>query len=84
MEIIEKAIEITAIIDAQKKLILDEPLPVVGPTRVRVIILLPEDIEIDEKEWLYTATTNPSFDFLKEPEEDIYTINDGKPFNAQR
>ncbi|MBI5748980.1 MAG: hypothetical protein HZA00_07625 [Nitrospinae bacterium] len=82
MEIVEKAIEITATIDAQKKLILDEPLPVVGPARVRVIILLPEDIEIDEKEWLYTAAVNPSFDFLKEPEEDIYTINDGKPFHA--
>lgn len=32
-----------------------------------------EDAEINEKEWLYSATVNPSFDFLKEAEEDIYT-----------
>lgn len=38
--------------------------------------------EISESEWLYAATTNPSFDFLKEPEEDIYTLEDGRPFDG--
>ena len=38
---------------------------------------------IDEKEWLQAAATNPAFDFLKEPEEDIYTLADGKPFYDQ-
>jgi hypothetical protein len=84
MEILEKAIEATATIDADRKLILDEPLPVVGPTKVRVIILLSEEVEIDEKEWLRSAGVNPAFDFLKEPEEDIYTLSDGKPFHDQR
>lgn len=41
-----------------------------------------EDGEIDESEWLRAAATNPAFDFLKNPEEDIYTLDDGKPFNA--
>ena len=36
---------------------------------------------IDESKWLYAATTNPAFDFLKEPEEDIYTLADGRPFD---
>ncbi|MGD1809235.1 Z1 domain-containing protein [Dapis sp. BLCC M126] len=36
--------------------------------------------EINEQEWLYAAATNPVFDFLKDPEEDIYTLKDGKPF----
>jgi hypothetical protein len=27
------------------------------------------------------AAKNPAFDFLKEPEEDIYTPADGKPFD---
>jgi tetratricopeptide (TPR) repeat protein len=40
-----------------------------------------EDGEIDEHEWLRAATSNPAFDFLKDPEEDIYTLADGKPFN---
>ena len=40
-----------------------------------------EDGEIDEREWLRAAASNPAFDFLKDPEEDIYTLADGKPFN---
>ncbi|MGK7921114.1 MAG: hypothetical protein AB4080_14015 [Trichodesmium sp.] len=37
--------------------------------------------EINEQEWLHAATTNPTFDFLREPEEDIYKLTDGKPFS---
>ena len=81
MDIVEKAIEVTATIDANRQLVLNEPLPVVGPTKVRVIILLSEEADIDEKEWLRSASVNPAFDFLREKEEDIYTLADGKPFH---
>ncbi|MBI5286222.1 MAG: hypothetical protein HY878_01355 [Deltaproteobacteria bacterium] len=84
MDIVEKAIEATATIDANRQLVLDEPLPVVGPTKVRVIILLPDEVDIDEKEWLHSAGVNPAFGFLREPEEDIYTLADGKPFHDKR
>jgi hypothetical protein len=84
MEIVEKAIETTATINANRQLVLDEPLPIAGPTKVRVIILLPDEVDIDEKKWLRSASVNPAFDFLKEPEEDIYTLADGKPFHDQR
>jgi hypothetical protein len=84
MEFIEKAIETTATINAQRQLVLDEPLPVSGPARVRVIVLLPEEADIDEKEWLRMASTNPAFDFLKASKEDIYTLADGRPFHDQR
>lgn len=40
--------------------------------------------EITEQEWLKAASSNPVFDFLKDPEEDIYTLSDGKPFNDRR
>ncbi|HKZ56659.1 MAG TPA: hypothetical protein VJ024_03050 [Thermodesulfovibrionales bacterium] len=83
MDIVEKAFETTATIDAQRQLILDEPLPIAGPKKVRVIILLQEEPEIDEKEWLRAASANPAFDFLKGKEEDIYTLADGKPFHDQ-
>jgi len=79
-----RAIETTGTVDAQRRLVLDEQLPVVGPTRVRVIILLPEEADIDEEEWLRMAAANPAFAFLKEPEEDIYTLADGRPFHDQR
>lgn len=43
-----------------------------------------QDVEIiDEREWLHAAASNPAFDFLKDPEEDIYTLADGKPFHDQ-
>jgi len=50
MEVASKTIETTGTINAQHQLILDEPLSIVGPTRVRVIILLPEEADIDKEE----------------------------------
>ncbi|MDB9514584.1 type II toxin-antitoxin system prevent-host-death family antitoxin [Kamptonema animale CS-326] len=38
-------------------------------------------VELEEYEWLKAVATNPVFDFLKDPEEDIYTVADGKPFH---
>jgi hypothetical protein len=78
-----KALDVVGTIDEQRQLHLDEPLPIVGPSRVRVIILIPEEPDMDEKEWLQAAVSNPAFDFLKEPEEDIYTLADGKPLHNQ-
>lgn len=46
---------------------------------VKVIIMYNEEPE--ETEWLKTITNNPAFDFLKEPEENIYSLTDGKPFH---
>jgi hypothetical protein len=75
-----KAIETTGTIDAQHHLVLDVVLPITGPTRVRVIILVPEESDINETEWLQAAAANPAFYFLKDPEEDIYTLSDGRAF----
>ncbi len=35
-------------------------------------------------EWERAIATNPSFAFLNDPEEDIYTLEDGKPVNPER
>ena len=50
---------------------------------VRVLILFddkktPED---EEKLWMSSISNNPAFDFLNDPEEDIYSLNDGEPIN---
>jgi hypothetical protein len=79
-----RAIELTGTIDEQRQLHLDEPLPIVGPSRVRVIILAPQDDDIDEREWLQWLSKNPAFDFLHDPAEDIYTLEDGKPYHAEK
>jgi hypothetical protein len=78
-----KALEVVGTIDEQRRLQLDEALPIVGPSRVGVIILIPEETDLDKQEWLQAAAINPAFDFLKELEEDIYTLADGKPFHDQ-
>jgi hypothetical protein len=36
--------------------------------------------EPNETEWLKASLNNSAFKYLQDPEEDIYTINDGKPF----
>jgi hypothetical protein len=82
MEIVERAIETHGTIDKEHRLVLDEALPLEGPQRVRVIILVPEEVEIDERKWLETAVSNEAFAFLNDPEEDIYSLSDGKPFNG--
>jgi hypothetical protein len=79
-----RAIEASGTIDEDRKLHLDEPLPIAGPSRVRVIILVPEDDDIDEQQWLRSAAANPAFDFLRDPAEDVYTAADGQPFDDSR
>ena len=81
MSFVEKAIETQGTINKDHCLVLNEALPVEGPKRVRVIILLPQEAEIEERSWLKAAASNEAFDFLKSPEEDIYTLADGKPFH---
>ncbi len=73
------AIEVTGIIDENHQLKLDEPLPVTGPMPVRVIVLYPIPTDIDESLWLQAAASNPAFEYLQDPEEDIYTLADGRP-----
>ncbi|MBD3375973.1 hypothetical protein GF406_13135 [candidate division KSB1 bacterium] len=78
-----QAIETTAIIKDQKQLLLDEPISLRGGDKVRLIILLPEENDIDHAEWLSAAAANPVFDDLNDPAEDLYTDADGKPFSDQ-
>jgi len=78
-----RAIELDGIIDEKNQLHLKETLPVTGPSRVRVIILIQGETGIDEKEWLAAAASNPVFDYLDDSKEDIYSISDGKLFYDQ-
>ncbi|HTV61803.1 MAG TPA: hypothetical protein VMH30_04460 [Verrucomicrobiae bacterium] len=77
------AIETTGIVDAEHQLRLDEPLPIPGESRVRVIVLVPEVEDISEEAWTKAASASPAFDFLKDAAEDVYTAADGKPFHDQ-
>jgi len=78
-----KAIEASGTIDQERRVLLDEPLPAGVSGRVRLLILVGED-EILERDWMRAAAQGGSFDFLNAPEEDIYTLEDGKPFDDAR
>lgn len=75
------AIEMMGIVDTERRLVLDETLPIAGPTRVRVIVLVDDQDEVTEATWLKSAAVNPAFDFLKDEREDIYSLADGKSFH---
>jgi len=75
-----RAIETTAVVHALDQLRLDTPLS--GGISTRVLVLFPEEYEeISKSEWLYAAATNPAFGFLKNPGQDICTLEDGRPFD---
>ena len=77
------AIEATGTVDAQHQLRLDEPLPLPGDSRVRVIVLVSDADEISEVAWRKAISASPAFDFLRDEAEDIYTADDGKRFDDQ-
>jgi len=74
-----KAIEVPGRIDQDRHLQVDDPIPVEGPCRVRVLLLIPDEDEVSEREWLSAAAHNRAFDFLTDTGEDIYTVRDGRP-----
>jgi hypothetical protein len=71
-----QAIEATGVLDAEGLIRLDPPLPHGRPRRVRVLmwVLDEPDAELEEQTWLAAVSTNPSFAFLHDPEEDIYSL----------
>ena len=77
------AIEVEGSIDERRRLHVDAPLPIAGPSRVRVLILFSEPNDFDESEWRHAVSSSPAFDFLADPAEDIYRPADGKPFLDQ-
>jgi hypothetical protein len=75
-----RSIECAGTITSQGELQLDELLPLNQPSRVRIIVLFPESLESDDltpDQWNRALANNPSFAFLHDAEEDIYTLENG-------
>jgi hypothetical protein len=51
--------------------------------KIRIVLLVDEvnDDSEEEKLWMKSISSNPVFDFLKESNENIYSLTDGEPFN---
>lgn len=78
-----KTIEIESKTDSVGVLSVSYPLDK-KDKKVKVIILHDDNEPIDEEKlWLKFASQNPAFDFLNDECEDIYSLEDGKPFDNQ-
>ena len=77
-----KAIEVVGTIE-DGRVRLDQPLPPGVAGRVRLLVVIGDD-EPSDQEWLRAASHGGAFDFLKAPEEDRYTLADGRPFDDTR
>jgi hypothetical protein len=76
---VSQRIETIGTLDAQGHIQLDTPQPQAKPSRVRIIMLLDDEDDLVPGQWESAIATNPSFAFLNDPEEDIYTLANGKP-----
>ena len=59
-----------------------EPFEIPCPTSL-IVTMLPaasENESDSEEAWLRAVASNDSFEFLADPVEDIYTLEDGEPF----
>jgi hypothetical protein len=72
------AVETIAHIDQFGNITLPKPLKVRNKN-VRIIILLPEGEEMTDEEWMQSAAQNSVFEFLQDDDEDIYSLEDGRP-----
>ena len=76
-----RAIEINSKTDKKGNLKIDSQLNKINST-VKVLILYDDNADNDEEKiWMKSISTNPVFDFLNDDSEDIYSINDGEPFD---
>lgn len=76
-----QTIELKSKTDKHGKLKIEHNLNTPG-RNVSVLILSDEHLDNEEMEWEDSILKDPSFDFLKDSSEDIYTLNDGDPINA--
>ena len=74
----KKTIETTGIVNNGKIIYLDIPLPFSNNSKVKVTVT---DFD-SEEDWLESATKNPALKGIFSNDEDIYTLEDGKPFNG--
>ena len=77
-----KAIEINSKTDKFGNLKIDYSLNK-KDSKVRILILMDDDYlnPDDEKFWLQSLLKNPAFDFLNDPDENIYSLKNGEPFD---
>jgi hypothetical protein len=83
METSLSTIELNGTIMPNNCIKIDEPLSLEVSKRVCVVLFYSNEDEMTESEWLQAASKNSAFDFLKDADEDIYTLEDGEPLEDE-
>lgn len=78
-----KAIEVTGSVNEEGYVAFDQPIANAKPLRFRGILLLPDSIDSQHQEWSPSAISASVRDLLDDPEEDIYTLEDGEPIDDE-
>ncbi len=78
-----KAIEVTGSVNEAGYVAFDQPIANAKPLRFRGILLLPDSIDSQDEEWSPSAISASVRDWLDDPEEDVYTLEDGEPIEAE-
>jgi hypothetical protein len=78
-----KAIEVTGSVNKEGYVAFDRPIANAQPLRFRGILLLPDSVDSQDEEWSPAAISASVRDLLDDPEEDIYTLEDGEPIDAE-
>jgi hypothetical protein len=69
------------IIEWVKQLSLTDKTAVLATLKAELESAQPDELE--QQEWLKMAATNPVFGFLNDPEEDVYTLENGRSLNDE-
>jgi hypothetical protein len=78
-----KAIEVTGSVNEEGYVAFDQPIANAKSRRFRGILLLPDTIDSQDQEWSPAALSASVRDLLDDPEEDIYTLEDGEPIDDE-
>jgi hypothetical protein len=79
-----KTIETTGTLSKRGVIKLDDQVNLKYKRKVKLIISLDEDNEIDEKEWIKPVYGNPAFDILNYEIENTYTVNNSKAYYGKK
>jgi hypothetical protein len=77
----KRAIEVLGTVNGNGELLIDVPLPFSANSRVKVLVAENNDDE-DDIDLLAVFASDPANKDIFCDEEDIYTLEDGKPFEG--
>jgi hypothetical protein len=79
-----KTIETSGTLTKKGIIKLDDDINLKKSRKVKVIILLENDDDIDESEWIKSVSENPAQDILNEEIEHIYAVKDSKAYYGKK